>query len=222
MERVRVLPNTGSSQSRSICHTSLDHTLTLAEPTKLDRVSDERVVLLDEDGRAIGTEAKATVHHAATPLHLAFSSYVIDAAGRVLLTQRAFEKPTWPGVWTNSCCGHPLPTEPVEQAVRRRLADELGIVVDSVDLVMPEFRYRAEMPTGIVENEICPVYRVRWTGDPRPNPAEVAAYRWVEWDELRDFPDLSPWCLLQLDVLSTPPADWPIADPTRLPPAAQV
>ncbi|WP_432889588.1 isopentenyl-diphosphate Delta-isomerase [Kribbella sp. CA-245084] len=183
---------------------------------------DERVVLVDEGGHAIGTEAKATVHHAATPLHLAFSSYVIDAAGRVLLTQRAFEKPTWPGVWTNSCCGHPLPDEPVEQAVRRRLADELGIVVDSVDLVMPEFRYRAEMPTGIVENEICPVYRVRWTGDPRPNPAEVAAYRWVEWHELRDFPDLSPWCLLQLDVLSTPPADWPIADPTRLPPAAQI
>ncbi|WUJ75740.1 isopentenyl-diphosphate Delta-isomerase [Kribbella soli] len=185
-------------------------------------MSDERVVLVDEGGRAIGTEAKATVHHAATPLHLAFSSYVIDAAGRVLLTQRAFEKPTWPGVWTNSCCGHPLPGEPVEQAVRRRLADELGIVVDSVDLVLPEFRYRAEMPTGIVENEICPVYRVRWTGDPTPNPAEVAAYRWVEWDELRDFPDLSPWCLLQLDVLSTPPAAWPTADPTRLPPAAQV
>jgi isopentenyl-diphosphate delta-isomerase len=185
-------------------------------------VSDERVVLVDEGGRAIGTEAKATVHHAATPLHLAFSSYVIDAEGRVLLTQRAFEKPTWPGVWTNSCCGHPLPDEPVEHAVRRRLADELGIVVDSVDLVLPEFRYRAEMPTGIVENEICPVYRVRWTGDPRPNPAEVAAYRWVAWDELRDIPDLSPWCLLQLDILSTPPADWPIADPTRLPPAAQV
>ncbi|WP_328997601.1 isopentenyl-diphosphate Delta-isomerase [Kribbella sp. NBC_00709] len=185
-------------------------------------MSDERVVLVDEAGRAIGTEAKATVHHAATPLHLAFSSYVVDPAGRVLLTQRAFGKPTWPGVWTNSCCGHPLPDEPVEHAVRRRLADELGIVVESADLVLPEFRYRAEMPTGVVENEICPVYRVWWTGDPTPNPAEVAAYRWVEWHELREVPDLSPWCLLQLDELSSPPAEWPIADPNRLPPAAQV
>ncbi|WP_134119757.1 isopentenyl-diphosphate Delta-isomerase [Kribbella kalugense] len=185
-------------------------------------MSDERVVLVDDDGRAIGTEAKATVHHAATPLHLAFSSYVVDTAGRVLLTQRAFEKPTWPGVWTNSCCGHPLPEEPVEQAVRRRLADELGIIVESADLVLPEFRYRAEMPTGVVENEICPVYRVWWTGDPTPNPAEVASYRWVEWSELRDIPDLSPWCLLQLDQLTASPVDWPIADPARLPPAAQI
>ncbi|TDW24601.1 isopentenyl-diphosphate delta-isomerase [Kribbella kalugense] len=179
-------------------------------------------MLVDDDGRAIGTEAKATVHHAATPLHLAFSSYVVDTAGRVLLTQRAFEKPTWPGVWTNSCCGHPLPEEPVEQAVRRRLADELGIIVESADLVLPEFRYRAEMPTGVVENEICPVYRVWWTGDPTPNPAEVASYRWVEWSELRDIPDLSPWCLLQLDQLTASPVDWPIADPARLPPAAQI
>jgi isopentenyl-diphosphate delta-isomerase len=185
-------------------------------------VIDERVVLVDEDGRAIGTEAKAAVHHAATPLHLAFSCYVIDAAGRVLLTRRALDKPTWPGVWTNSCCGHPLPGEPVEHAVRRRLADELSIVVDTVDLVLPEFRYRAEMPTGMVENEICPVYRAWWTGDPTPNPAEVADYRWADWHDVRQFPDLSPWCLLQLDELPAPPADWPIADPTRLPPAAQI
>ena len=183
---------------------------------------DERVVLVDEGGHAIGTEAKATVHHAATPLHLAFSSYVVDADGRVLLTQRAFGKVTWPGVWTNSCCGHPLPGEPVEQAVRRRLAGELGIVVETVDLVLPAFRYRAEMPTGIVENELCPVYRVWWTGDPTPDPAEVADYRWVSWAEVPDRSDLSPWCLLQLEQLPAEPAAWPIADPARLPAAAQI
>ncbi|HWD78504.1 MAG TPA: isopentenyl-diphosphate Delta-isomerase [Kribbella sp.] len=183
---------------------------------------DERVVLVDDGGRAIGTEAKAAVHHAATPLHLAFSSYVVDAAGRVLLTQRAFGKPTWPGVWTNSCCGHPLPGEPVEHAVRRRLVDELGIVVDSVDLVLPEFRYRAEMPTGMVENELCPVYRAWWTGNPTPNPSEVADYRWATWAEARTLPDLSPWCLLQLEELPAEPVDWPVADPARLPAAAQI
>jgi isopentenyl-diphosphate delta-isomerase len=188
-------------------------------------VIEERVVLVDEIGRAVGTEPKSTVHHAATPLHLAFSSYVIDAAGRVLLTQRAFGKPTWPGVWTNSCCGHPLPDEPVDEAVRRRLADELGIVADGVELVLPQFRYRAEMPTGVVENELCPVYRLSWTGDPTPNPAEVAAYRWLDWSDVRDLPGLSPWCLLQLDELDQlgpTPADWPVADPAQLPPAAQV
>ncbi|TCC45144.1 isopentenyl-diphosphate Delta-isomerase [Kribbella capetownensis] len=184
-------------------------------------MTEERVVLLDDAGRAIGTQAKATVHHSATPLHLAFSSYVVDDAGRVLLTQRALTKPTWPGVWTNSCCGHPLPGEPVPDAVRRRLADELGIVADGVELVLPEFRYRAEMPTGVVENEICPVYRVRWSGEPTPDPAEVASYRWVEWSEMRDVPGLSPWCLLQLDELSGAPGEWTVGDPELLPPAAR-
>ncbi|MEU4195256.1 isopentenyl-diphosphate Delta-isomerase [Kribbella sp. NPDC026611] len=188
-------------------------------------MTEELVVLLDESGRAIGTEAKATVHHATTPLHLAFSSYVVDAAGRVLITQRALSKPTWPGSWTNSCCGHPLPDEPLEDAVRRRLTDELGITADRVDLVLPQFRYRAEMPTGVVENELCPVYLVPWTGDATPNPTEVESYRWLPWSEVRDFPALSPWCLLQLaelDRLGPNPLTWPTADPALLPPAAQL
>ncbi len=185
----------------------------------------EKVVLLDEAGRAIGAEDKATVHHASTPLHLAFSSYVFDREGRVLLTQRAHTKTTWPGVWTNSCCGHPLPGEALPDAVRRRLSDELGVIVaaEQVDLVLPEFRYRAEMPAGIVENELCPVYRVTWDGDPQPDPAEVAAYEWVEWTEVAAWPGLSPWCLLQLDALEAlggTPADWPVGDPSLLPPAA--
>jgi isopentenyl-diphosphate Delta-isomerase len=184
----------------------------------------EKVVLLDEQGRAIGSHDKATVHHATTPLHLAFSSYVFDDQDRLLLTQRAFGKRTWPGVWTNSCCGHPLPGEPVQTAVRRRLADELALIPETVDLVLPAFRYRAEMPDGVVENELCPVYRVRCTGEPTPDPAEVASYRWIPWADLHEQVDLSPWCLLQLTELARlgpHPASWPIADPALLPPAAR-
>lgn len=182
------------------------------------------VTLVDEAGQAIGYEDKATVHHAATPLHLAFSSYVFDDRGRVLLTQRAFSKRTWPGVWTNSCCGHPLPGETLESAVRRRLSDELGLVPTAIDLMLPAFRYRAEMPDGIVENELCPVFRVACEGEPVANPDEVAAYEWVEWRDVAVRPDLSPWCLLQLSELSTLgplPAEWPIADPATLPAAAR-
>ena len=185
----------------------------------------ENVVLLDELGRAIGSHDKATVHHAATPLHLAFSSYVFDDQDRLLLTQRAFGKRTWPGVWTNSCCGHPLPDELLDAAVRRRLADELGLIPETVDLVLPAFRYRAEMPDGVVENELCPVFRVRCTGEPTMDPAEVAAYVWVAWADLEVRNDLSPWCLLQLAELARlgdHPDDWPIADPALLPPAAAV
>lgn len=188
-------------------------------------MTEELVVLVDESGRAVGTEPKATVHHAGTPLHLAFSSYVVDDAERLLVTRRADSKRTWPGAWTNSCCGHPLPGEPVEAAVRRRLADELGVVPAEVDLVLPTFRYRAEMPEGIVENELCPVYRVRWSGVPEPDSAEVAEYRWVPWTEVPAFPGLSPWCRLQLaelDTLGPTPSAWPTGDPTQLPPAARI
>ena len=203
----------------------------------------EKVVLVDETGRAIGSQDKATIHHAATPLHLAFSSYVFDEAGRLLLTQRAFGKRTWPGVWTNSCCGHPLPGEPLEDAVRRRLSDELGLIATQVDLVLPAFRYRAEMPDGVVENELCPVYRVTCNGEPTPDPDEVAAFQWTTWAALdvqldadgspqvasapgSGIPEgLSPWCLLQvaeLRRLGDSPGDWPVADPRLLPPAAQL
>ncbi|TDU88169.1 isopentenyl-diphosphate delta-isomerase [Kribbella voronezhensis] len=192
----------------------------------------EQVVLVDDAGRAIGTEDKATVHHAATPLHLAFSSYVFDDRGRLLLTQRAVTKKAWPGVWTNSCCGHPLPGEPVEDAVRRRLADELGLVPATVELVLPAFRYRAEMPDGVVENELCPVFRVDCVGDPEPDPAEVAAYKWVDWPrddvqaglEAAVGAELSPWCVLQLQELKRlgeVPGEWAVADRASLPPSAQ-
>ena len=73
-------------------------------------VSRELVVLLDEHAQPIGTAPKASVHHRETPLHLGFSCYLFDPAGRVLLTQRALSKATWPGVWTNSYCGHPEPS----------------------------------------------------------------------------------------------------------------
>ncbi|GAB7192867.1 isopentenyl-diphosphate Delta-isomerase [Kineococcus sp. NUM-3379] len=166
----------------------------------------ELVVLLDADGRPCGTAPKAEVHHADTPLHLAFSCWFLDARGRTLLTRRALTKRTWPGVWTNSVCGHPGPDEDPAEAVHRRAADELGVRVADVRPLLPDFRYRAVMADGTVENEVCPVYGARMLGDVVADPAEVEDWRWVPLEELRaqvaaDPSPFSPWMLEQLALL---------------------
>ncbi|WP_285743587.1 isopentenyl-diphosphate Delta-isomerase [Lentzea sp. NBRC 105346] len=189
----------------------------------------EQVVLLAENGTAIGVEDKAVVHHADTPLHLAFSSYVFDASGGFWLTRRALHKKTWPGIWTNTCCGHPLPAEDVTSAVVRRLSDELGMSGLVPELVLPRFRYRAVMPDGIVENEMCPVFRVVTDALPVPNPDEVDSTERMPWAEfassvLDGSRDISPWCRLQvaeLVELGPDPLKWPVASPEDLPPAAR-
>lgn len=164
------------------------------------------VVLLDEHDREAGTADRRAVHTRSTPRHLAFSCYLFDDAGRVLLTRRALGKATWPGVWTNSCCGHPRPAEAAEAAVRRRVAQELGAEVDGLELVLPDFGYRATDVSGIVENELCPVWVGRLAGRLDPDPAEVAETTWVPWVDLVGLADrapalLSPWCALQVPLL---------------------
>jgi isopentenyl-diphosphate Delta-isomerase len=187
--------------------------------------SEERVVLLDDDGRAVGTAPKADVHGPDTPLHLAFSCYVFDTDHRLLVTRRAWAKVTWPGVWSNSCCGHPAPGEPIGEAVRRRTRQELGIDLAGLRLVLPRFRYRVQMTDGTVENELCPVFVATATGPVRPDPAEVADHRWEPWPAFRDDvlagrAEVSPWCALQVAALPSAPYDAPAADPALLPPAA--
>jgi len=192
-------------------------------------INEELVVLVDREGNAIGTAPKAQVHGPETPLHLAFSCYVFDEHGRVLVSRRALHKITWPGVWTNSCCGHPLPGEPVHAAVIRRLAFELGLQVERVDLLLPDFSYRAVMENGTVEHEICPVYRAVVSADARPNPDEVAEVKWLPWDSfaegvLSGAMPISPWAREQIPLLvalGPDPLAWPVADEDRLPPVAR-
>lgn len=171
---------------------------------------DERVVLLDDEGAPIGTAEKATVHGTDTPLHLAFSCHLSDAAGRVLVTRRALSKTAWPGVWTNSFCGHPSPGEDLPSAVERRALQELGVTLRELEPVLPSFRYRAVDAAGIVENEICPVFTAVTTQDVQPDPDEVAEYRWVQPVELRTAVRaapwaFSPWLRLQLAELAGAP-----------------
>ena len=168
--------------------------------------SREEVVLLADDGTPIGVADKATVHTGNTPLHLAFSCHLFDGDGRILVTRRALGKRTWPGVWTNSFCGHPAPGESIEEAVVRRAADELGATIDDLTLVLPDFRYRAVDAAGVVEYEICPVYTATISGELDPSPGEVAEWEWVDARTLLAAVDatpwaFSPWLTLQLPAL---------------------
>lgn len=166
---------------------------------------EELVVLVDDEGHAIGTAPKATVHTDRTPLHRAFSCYLFDAEGRLLVTQRAAEKRTFPQLWTNSFCGHPAPGEADEDAVARRGLLELGVAVDGLTCALPRFRYRA-VHRGVVENEICPVYLARTAVDPVPDPGEVGDHAWLNWSQLQTeltaWPQAwSPWCHEQVGQL---------------------
>jgi isopentenyl-diphosphate delta-isomerase len=155
----------------------------------------DEVVLLSEDGTPVGVAPRATVHDSATPLHLAFSCYLLDGEGRVLVTRRALAKRTWPGVWTNSFCGHPRPGEPMEDAVHRYAARELGATLTALACVLPRFRYRAVDPGGVVENELCPVYVATTAGPLDPDPDELMDHRWTSVEELASAVTVAPWAL---------------------------
>lgn len=163
------------------------------------------VVLADEAGNPIGTAPKATVHTTNTPLHLAFSCYVFNRDKELLVTRRALGKKTWPGVWTNSACGHLAPGETAAAAVKRWVPHELGVAeLSEPECILPDFRYRATDSQGVVEWEICPVFICQIpTATISPAAAEVDSYQWVNPNDLfvavtaAPFA-FSPWMVKQL------------------------
>lgn len=170
---------------------------------------DEMLVYVDESGNPLATEAKSLVHHADTKLHLAFSIFLFNSKGELLLQQRAASKKTWPGVWSNSCCGHVMLHEKTIDAARRRLKYELGMTGIEMFEILPDFRYRAEKD-GIVENEICPVFVGFSDTKPIPNPDEVGATKYMAWSEFlivaRDpSGGISPWAREEAELLEADP-----------------
>jgi len=171
----------------------------------------EQVVLVDDQGKPIGTAAKRTVHHSHTPLHLAFSCYVFNKNGELLVTRRAENKKVWPGVWTNSVCGHPAPNERMVAAIKRRLDHELGMKARNFEAILPKYRYTTPPFYGIIENEFCPVYFARTSDEPNPNPKEVADFRWTTWDRFVEATaadsneEYSWWCKDQIKQLKNHP-----------------
>ena len=141
----------------------------------------EYVVLVDDQNNEIGTAPKESVHTKNTPLHRGFSVFVFNKKNELLVTRRALSKKTFPGVWTNTVCGHPGKDELVIDAAKRRLSDELGLTVDVMREIAP-YRYRCADIHGIVENEICPILIGYTNSDPQLNDDEVGEWKWMQWE----------------------------------------
>jgi isopentenyl-diphosphate delta-isomerase len=145
-------------------------------------MAEERLILVDEKNRATGFGGKSAVHRAGR-LHRAFSIFIVDDEGRLLLQRRSAKKYHSGGLWANSCCGHPRPGETTLAAARRRLIEELGI---DAPLTFGFFsRYRADLDGGMTENEFVYVYFGPLSGEPTPAPAEVSDVELLSPEEIR-------------------------------------
>ena len=141
------------------------------------------VVLVDEDDRALGTAEKLRAHTEGW-LHRALSVFVFDEAGRLLLQRRTPEKYHSGGLWSNACCSHPYPEEPPLAAARRRLREEMGFSCPLSPLL--HFTYRAPVGADLTEHEYDHVFvGVVDEVTVRPNPDEVAEWRWASAQTIR-------------------------------------
>jgi len=142
----------------------------------------QHVVLVDRDDVPVGTAEKMRAHRLSL-LHRAFSVFVFDGRGRLLMQRRAPDKYHSGGLWSNTVCSHPRPGESPADAAHRRLIEEMGF--DCVLEPVFSFIYRADVGAGLHEHELDHVFTGTFDGDPIPNPAEADAWRWIDPEELR-------------------------------------
>ena len=143
----------------------------------------EEVILVDEEGREIGSAEKLEAHRNGGRLHLAFSIVLFNRNGETLLQRRSRRKYHFGGLWTNSCCGHPRPGEVLAEAAGRRLREELGVSTELRAVFC--FAYRATDPgSGLSEHEVDHVFVGQLEDEPRPDPEEIDDLRWIERAEL--------------------------------------
>lgn len=141
----------------------------------------ELVILVDKNDNEIGVEEKIKAHKEAK-LHRAFSIFVFNEKGEMLIHKRAACKYHSPNLWTNACCSHPRPNEPLEKTARKRLKEEMGIECDIEEIFT--FIYKAHFDNGLTEYELDHVFIGICNDIPNPNPNEVAEWKWISVEEL--------------------------------------
>lgn len=161
----------------------------------------DHVVLVDQMDRELGTMEKLQAHKEGR-LHRAFSIFIFNSAGEMLIHQRAKNKYHTGMLWSNACCSHPLPGEEITSALRRKLAQEMGFACDLSHAF--SFTYRAELDNGLTEYELDHVYTGYFDGNPNPNPDEVCDWRFIGMNELKQDvlkrpTAYTPWFRMLLD-----------------------
>ncbi len=166
--------------------------------------SDE-LILVDENDNELGCLSKRQCHDGEGILHRAFSLFVFNADGELLLQKRSADKRLWPLFWSNSCCSHPRKGESIETATRRRLREELGLNAD-LEFVY-KFSYRAQFGELGSENELCSVYLGKTKQTVVANANEVADVRFLAHDALQEelqknSAEITPWFKMEWERLS--------------------
>jgi isopentenyl-diphosphate delta-isomerase len=149
----------------------------------------EEVILVDESDTPVGVMEKMEAHRKAL-LHRAFSVFIFNRKGEMLLQRRALTKYHSGGLWTNACCSHPRPNEDTCDAARRRLFEELGFDVPLEKIF--DFTYRCEFDNGLTEHEFDHVYAGRYDQEIYPNAEEVCEYRWLSLEAVQAGLEKSP------------------------------
>ena len=161
----------------------------------------EHVILVDRMGREIGTQEKIQAHREGN-LHSAFSIFIFNAVGELLLQRRAQTKYHSGGLWTNTCCSHPRPGESFYRAAKRRLNEEMGFDCELTGLF--SFIYHTQLDNSLFEHELDYVFAGYYNGQPTPNPDEVDDWKWMNVSTLKQEVQETPenytyWFKLTLD-----------------------
>lgn len=164
-------------------------------------MKEEQVVLVNEKDEKIGLMPKQEAHVKGV-LHRAFSVFIFNSKNELMLQQRAFEKYHTPGLWANTCCSHQRDGESSIEAGKRRLMEEMGFTTDLKETTT--FIYKAPFDNGLTEHELDHILVGSYEADPKINPEEVASWKWMDLEEVRDDikknPDIyTPWFKIIFD-----------------------
>lgn len=150
---------------------------------------EEKIILVDEKDNEIGSGEKLKVHQEGK-LHRCFSLFVFNSKGELMLQERAKSKYHSGGLWTNTCCSHPRAGEKIEEAVHRRLREEMGFDCEVKEIF--SFIYKAKLDHGLWEHEFDHVFIGKFDKEPKINPEEAEGWKWIGLDELKKDMAKSP------------------------------